>query len=82
MTECGLRLFKVADIAAALRVSNMTIYRLINSGELPAVKIGRSFRVTEWHLREYLEQSTTHDGDPRAILATLFHNAEAEEGPR
>lgn len=79
MTECGLRLFKVADIAAALLVSNMTIYRMIRSGELPAVKIGRSFRVTERDLREYLEKSPTHDGDPRAILDILFHNAESGE---
>jgi excisionase family DNA binding protein len=35
----------VAEIAAAARVSKITIYRLIWSGELPAGRIGRSVRV-------------------------------------
>ena len=28
-----------------MRVSKMTVYRLVHSGELPAVRVGRSFRV-------------------------------------
>ncbi len=79
MSESGPRLFKVADIATALRVSNMTIYRMIRSGDLPAVKIGRSFRVTEHHLREFLEHSPTHDGDPRAILESIFLVVKTED---
>lgn len=35
-----------AELAARLRVSKMTVYRLIKRGELPAVRIGRSFRIT------------------------------------
>jgi excisionase family DNA binding protein len=38
-------LLTVAEIAAAARVSKMTIYRLIRSGELPAGRIGQSLRV-------------------------------------
>ena len=37
-----------------LRVSNMTVYRLINSGELPAVRIGKSFRLTEADVDAYV----------------------------
>lgn len=79
MAEPGPRLFTVADIATALRVSNMTIYRMINADVLPAVKIGRSLRVTEHHLREFLEHSPTHDGDPQAILESIFHVATTME---
>ena len=39
------RFMTVSEVAAVLRVSNMTVYRLINAGQLPAVRIGRSFRV-------------------------------------
>ena len=35
----------VAEVAAVMRVSKMTVYRLVHSGELPAVRVGRSFRV-------------------------------------
>ena len=29
-----------------MRVSKMTVYRLVHNGELPAVRVGRSFRCT------------------------------------
>lgn len=45
-----------AEVAADLRVSSMTVYRLIHSGELSAVRIGRSFRVAVADLDAFLEQ--------------------------
>ena len=30
----------VAEVAAVMRVSKMTVYRLVHSGELPAVRTG------------------------------------------
>lgn len=77
--ETGTRLFKVADIADALLVSKMTIYRMINAGTLPAVKFGRSLRVTEHHLRQYLESSPTHGGDPSAIVESILHRSEPDQ---
>jgi excisionase family DNA binding protein len=47
----------VAEVAAAMRVSKMTVYRLVHSGELPAVRVGRSFRVPESAVDEYLRKS-------------------------
>jgi len=47
----------VAEVAAQMRVSKMTVYRLVHSGELEAVRVGRSFRVAERDLRAYLERS-------------------------
>jgi excisionase family DNA binding protein len=46
----------VAEIARRLRVSNMTVYRLVRSGQLPAVRVGRGIRVREDDVRRYLEQ--------------------------
>lgn len=43
----GLRFLTVAEVAELMRVSNMTVYRLVHSGELPAVRFGRSFRIPE-----------------------------------
>ena len=37
----------VAEVAEMMRVSNMTVYRLVHSGDLPAVRFGRSFRIPE-----------------------------------
>ncbi|HEY2059985.1 MAG TPA: helix-turn-helix domain-containing protein [Amycolatopsis sp.] len=45
----------VAEVATLMRVSKMTVYRLVHSGELPAVRVGKSFRVPEKAVHEYLQ---------------------------
>ena len=42
-----VRFLTVAEVADIMRVSKMTVYRLVHSGELPAVRFGRSYRVPE-----------------------------------
>jgi excisionase family DNA binding protein len=49
----------VAEVAEMLRVSNMTVYRLISAGSLPAVRVGKSYRLTEADVDRYLQQSYT-----------------------
>ncbi|MFI6737243.1 helix-turn-helix domain-containing protein [Nonomuraea sp. NPDC050451] len=50
----------VAEVATVLRVSKMTVYRLIHSGELPAVRVGRGFRVPEQAVNDYLWEYQGH----------------------
>jgi excisionase family DNA binding protein len=40
----------------------MTVYRLINSGSLPAVRVGKSYRLTEVDVDRYLAQGYTETG--------------------
>ncbi len=47
----------VAEVAARMRVSKMTVYRLVHGGELEAVRVGRSFRVPDRAVQEYLRRS-------------------------
>ena len=47
----------VAEVAQVMRVSKMTVSRLVHSGEPPAVRVGRSFRVRESDVDEYLRKS-------------------------
>jgi excisionase family DNA binding protein len=49
----------VAEVARLLRVSNMTVYRLISSGALRAVRVGKSYRLTEHDIDRYLARSAT-----------------------
>jgi excisionase family DNA binding protein len=56
------RFLTVTEVAATLRVSNMTVYRLINTGSLAAVRIGKSFRIREDDLNRYLTQQYTKAG--------------------
>ncbi|MDT4996546.1 MAG: hypothetical protein QOD45_614, partial [Pseudonocardiales bacterium] len=46
-TLSDVRFLTVAEVAAVMRVSKMTVYRMVHSAELPAVRVGRSFRVPE-----------------------------------
>jgi excisionase family DNA binding protein len=42
-----VRYLTVAEVADVMRVSKMTVYRLVHAGDLPAIRFGRSFRVPE-----------------------------------
>ncbi len=57
-----VRFLTVSEVAAAMRVSKMTVYRLIHSGEVSAVRVGRSFRVPAVAVDEYLRKSFFQTG--------------------
>ena len=48
------QLLTVSEVCDAMRVSNMTVYRLIKSGELPAIRLGKAYRVLESEVERYL----------------------------
>ncbi|WP_370636145.1 helix-turn-helix domain-containing protein [Aeromicrobium sp. Leaf350] len=47
----------IAEVAAQMRVSKMTVYRLVHGGELEAVRVGRSFRVTQQAVDAFIDKS-------------------------
>jgi excisionase family DNA binding protein len=57
-----VRFLTVAEVASVMRVSKMTVYRLVHSGELNAVRVGRSFRVPEKAVHDYLRGAFTETG--------------------
>ena len=52
-----VRFLTVAEVATIMRVSKMTVYRLVHSGELEAIRVGRSFRVPEQAVNQYLRDA-------------------------
>ncbi|WP_138908322.1 helix-turn-helix domain-containing protein [Streptomyces chryseus] len=54
-----VRFLTVAEVSSVMRVSKMTVYRLVHSGHLPAIRVGRSFRVPEQSVHEYLRDSAS-----------------------
>jgi excisionase family DNA binding protein len=56
------RFLTVQEVAQLLRVSSMTVYRLIKAGDLPAVRVGRAFRVRDVDVDAYLESRYTQAG--------------------
>ena len=56
------RFLTVAEVASLMRVSNMTVYRLIKAGELGAVRVGKSYRIGEDDVDRYLASRYTEAG--------------------
>ena len=56
------RFLTVAEVAGMLRVSTMTVYRLIKGGQLPAARVGKSYRVREEDVDRYLASTYTQAG--------------------
>lgn len=52
-----VKFLTVAEVAALMRVSKMTVYRLVHSGDLAAVRVGRSLRVPEQAVYSYLREA-------------------------
>ncbi len=58
--EKGERLLKASEIALMLKISKAQVYRLIQRGEIPFVRIGHMIRIIPGDLREYAIRS--HSG--------------------
>ncbi len=54
MSLPDVRFLTVAEVADAMGVSRLTVYRLVHSGDLPAMRFGGSFRVPEWAVEDAL----------------------------
>ena len=56
MSLADARFLTVAEVADMMRVSRMTVYRLVHSGALPAIRFGRSFGAPESAVEGGVEQ--------------------------
>ncbi len=56
------RLLTVNEVAELLRVSRMTVYRLIKTGEMPALRVGRNYRLREEDVHGFLMERYTEAG--------------------
>jgi excisionase family DNA binding protein len=48
----------VAEAADAMRVSTATVYRLVKVREIPAVRFGRSYRISGRAMNEYIARAS------------------------
>ena len=61
-SETPLSDVRFLTVALIMRVSKMTVYRLVHSGELEAIRVGRSFRVPEAAVNQYLRAAFVGTG--------------------
>jgi excisionase family DNA binding protein len=64
-----LRCLKVQAVAQVLAISRAQVYKLMDAGELPYVKIGKSRRVRLDAVRELIARNTTQSelANPKTI---------------
>ena len=56
LSESQIEVYSVKETAAILKTSRQQVRKMIQSEELPAVKVGREWRITSDALQECLEQ--------------------------
>ena len=59
------KFYTVEEVASAFRVSEATIYDLIKSGELPHIRVKKSIRISDAHIKEFQSSNSSlnEDGD-------------------
>jgi excisionase family DNA binding protein len=57
-----VRFLTVAEVADMMRVSKMTVYRMVHAGDLPAIRFGRSFRVPESAVQAAIDTTVADRG--------------------
>ncbi len=60
--EPRARFLTVAEVATMMRVSTMTVYRLLKAGDLASVRVGKSYRIREDDVDAYLAKRYTEAG--------------------
>ena len=54
--QFGEPLLTVGEVAGIMRVSNMTVYRLIKAGQLSAIRVGKNYRIRRSDVDRYLDE--------------------------
>ena len=62
--DFGDPLLTVSEVAERMRVSNMTVYRLIKSGQLSAIRVGKNYRIRRSDVDRYLTDRAVHFEGP------------------
>ncbi len=60
-------LLTVSQVAHQLQVVPITVYRLIERGDLTGVKVGRVWRIRQPDLQAYLDRSTSRSTGEKEV---------------
>lgn len=65
-----MKIYTIEQVAEILQVSDRTVYKLVNEGELRAKKVGNMFRISERALQEFMEDVSPAERDGIPVEAT------------
>lgn len=58
----GTKILTPAEVAEYLRISKKTVYKMVRSGDLPAFKAGKHWRVPQAELGAWIARRSLGDG--------------------
>ena len=64
----GQDLFSVMEVCQQLGMSKSWVHDMINSGEIPSIRLGNNIKVRRKDLEEYLESSRQHTPGQRRVF--------------
>ncbi len=75
--EKEVQYMSLEEVADLMGVTYQLIYRLVRSGELPAVRLGKLYRVSRADLEGYLERSKSGlgGGGTCSVCGTRYRSA-------
>ena len=59
------KFYTVKEVAALLRTTQRTIWKMIDSGELDAFTVGNAYRISERALEDYIQKSRKRKGQQK-----------------
>ncbi|MDP9270901.1 MAG: helix-turn-helix domain-containing protein [Chloroflexota bacterium] len=59
----GGQLLTANEVAETMRVSTMTVYRLIKGGQLAAIRVGKGYRIRESDVNRFLAEQSVRVED-------------------
>jgi excisionase family DNA binding protein len=72
-------LMTVAEVAVILRVSKMTVYRMVREGEIEVRRVGRSYRLLADSVRDYIRPPALPAPEPASAEPAASWGALAPE---
>ena len=65
----------ISEVANMLKLSRVTVNRLIHKNELKAHKFGKSYRIQKEEVKRYLDSSTTSNEETKNVEKEEFSTA-------
>lgn len=67
-----MKFYSLEQIAELLGVNYQLVYKLVRAGDLPAVRVGKVYRVLEADLRDYIQTGrSTPPGGVQSVVCSV-----------
>jgi excisionase family DNA binding protein len=66
-TDTSIKLLTLREAASILKISKRTLHRMIQTGQIPGLKVGGQWRILESRLEELVQEEENTASNARVI---------------